>query len=183
MSEIWLTSDTHFGHDKDFVWSARGFENIEQHNQEIIKRWNEVVKKDDIVYHLGDVMLGDLESGMECLKQLNGQLKIVLGNHDTKTRIKAYQELDNVEVLGYATMLKYKKYHFYLSHYPTLTDNMDEDKPLKARVLNLYGHIHQTTKFLDRQLNYHVGIDTHGRPIKLDNIIEEIKERKNEINS
>lgn len=183
MSEIWITSDTHFGHDKDFIWGARGFENIEQHNQEIIKRWNEIVKKDDIVYHLGDVMLGDLEAGMECLKQLNGQIKIVLGNHDTKTRIKAYQELDNVEVLGYATMLKYKKYHFYLSHYPTLTGNMDEDKPLKARVLNLYGHIHQTTKFLDGQLNYHVGIDTHGYPIKLDNIIEEIKERKNEINS
>ena len=183
MSEIWLTSDTHFGHDKDFIWDARGFENIEQHNQEIIKRWNEVVKKDDIVYHLGDVMLGDLEAGMECLKQLNGQIKIVLGNHDTKTRIKAYQELDNVEVLGYATMLKYKKYHFYLSHYPTLTDNMDEDKPLKARVLNLYAHTHQKTKFLDGHLNYHVGIDTHGCPIKLDNIIEEIKERKNEINS
>ena len=120
---------------------------------------------------------------MECLKQLNGQIKIVLGNHDTKTRIKAYQELDNVEVLGYAAMLKYKKYHFYLSHYPTLTSNMDEDKPLKARVLNLYGHTHQTTKFLDGYLNYHVGIDTHGCPIKLDNIIEEIKERKNEINS
>ena len=183
MNEIWLTSDTHFGHDKDFVWNARGFENIEQHNQEIIKRWNEVVKKDDIVYHLGDVMLGDLEAGIECLKQLNGQIKIVLGNHDTKNRVKAYKELDNVEVLGYTTILKYKKYHFYLSHYPTLTDNMDEDKPLKARVLNLYGHTHQTTKFLDEQLNYHVGIDTHGRPIKLDNIIEEIKERKNEINS
>ena len=183
MSDIWLTSDTHFGHDKDFVWNARGFENIEQHNQEIIKRWNEVVKKDDIVYHLGDVMLGDLESGMECLKQLNGQIKIVLGNHDTKNRVKAYKELDNVEILGYATMLKYKKYHFYLSHYPTLTSNMDEDKPLKARVLNLYGHTHQTTKFLDGHLNYHVGIDTHGCPIKLDNIIEEIKERKNENNS
>ena len=76
-------------------------------------KFGKVVKKDDIVYHLGDVMLGDLESGMECLKQLNGQIKIVLGNHDTKTRIKAYQELDNVEVLGYATMLKYKKYHLY----------------------------------------------------------------------
>ena len=61
MSEIWITSDTHFGHDKDFIWGARGFENIEQHNQEIIKRWNEVVKKDDIVYHLGDGMFKTTE--------------------------------------------------------------------------------------------------------------------------
>ena len=28
MSNIWLTSDTHFGHDKDFIWGSRGFKNV-----------------------------------------------------------------------------------------------------------------------------------------------------------
>jgi len=57
MSQIWFTSDTHFGHDRDFVWGVRGFKNVDEMNKEIIKRWNSVVAKDDIVYHLGDVII------------------------------------------------------------------------------------------------------------------------------
>ena len=38
---IWFTSDPHLGHDKDFVWQARGFESIDEMNAEIIRRWNE----------------------------------------------------------------------------------------------------------------------------------------------
>ena len=88
MSQIWLTSDTHFGHDREFIWSPRGFKSVEENDTEIIKRWNEVVKPEDIVYHLGDVILGDNAHGIECLKQLNGQIKIMSGNHDTNARKK-----------------------------------------------------------------------------------------------
>ena len=70
MSKIWLTSDTHFEHDKDFVWKARGFENVSKMNQAIVKNWNAVVDVDDIVYLLGDIMLGDRERGLYYLKQL-----------------------------------------------------------------------------------------------------------------
>ena len=61
--KIWFTSDTHFGHIKDFLWSPRGFNSIEEHDEIIIKNWNELVAPEDEVYHLGDVMLNDNEHG------------------------------------------------------------------------------------------------------------------------
>ena len=79
--KIWFTSDTHFGHQKEFLWAPRGFNSIEEHDEMIIHNWNEVVGPNDDVYHLGDVMLNDNEHGLECLKRLNGKIHITIGNH------------------------------------------------------------------------------------------------------
>ena len=76
MGRIFVTSDTHFGHDRKFLYSPRGFKSIQEHDEAIIQNWNSVVEPDDTVYHLGDVMLGDNEHGMECLKRLNGNIII-----------------------------------------------------------------------------------------------------------
>ena len=59
MANIWFTSDLHFGHDREFVWKARGFENIEDMNKAIVERFNSKVQPEDTVYILGDSMLGD----------------------------------------------------------------------------------------------------------------------------
>ena len=60
---IWLASDTHFCHDRAFVYEPRGFSCIGDMNEAIVERWNSVVKPGDIVYHLGDVMLNDNDKG------------------------------------------------------------------------------------------------------------------------
>ena len=62
MSEpaIWIISDTHFNHNKEFLYSPRGFNSVEEMNHAIVTLWNECVNDDDIVYHLGDVCLGDI---------------------------------------------------------------------------------------------------------------------------
>ena len=62
--KIWLTSDTHFGHDRDFLYKPRGFKNIWDHDKTIIENWNNIIQPNDEVYHLGDVMLGNNEYGM-----------------------------------------------------------------------------------------------------------------------
>lgn len=176
---IWITSDTHFGHNQDFLYNPRGFENISEHDQKIIDKWNEIIQPDDVVYHLGDVMLNDNEYGMKCLEQLNGNIKIVPGNHDTSKRLVLYQTLSNVEVLNLAEIIKFEKYNFYLSHHPTITSNLDFDKPLKARLINICGHCHTKDKFLDmdKGVIYHVEMDAHNcQPIKLETILTEIKE-------
>ena len=36
-SRVWVISDLHLGHDKPFVWEARGFDSVEEMNQTIIK--------------------------------------------------------------------------------------------------------------------------------------------------
>ena len=181
MGNIFATADLHFGHDRAFIWGARGFKSIEEHDAEIIKRWNEVVTEKDDVYILGDLMLGDNAHGIYCLSQLNGKLHILTGNHCTSARQKLYHTLENmVEFCGCATTIKYKKKQLYLSHYPTITSNM-EANPHQA-VFNLYGHTHQTTNFYNGQpFMYHVGVDSHNcYPVLLDDIITEIK---NEINA
>ena len=99
MGRIFITSDTHFGHDREFLYGPRGFSNIDDHDKAVIQNWNSVVQPDDTVYHLGDVMLNDNDHGMECLRQLNGTIIIVPGNHDTDTRLALYATLPNVKVI------------------------------------------------------------------------------------
>lgn len=173
---IYFTSDTHFCHDKAFLWGPRGFNNPEDMNAAIIERWNARVKPDDEVYILGDLMLSDSEGGMECLKQLNGTLHVIRGNHDTDKRVELYGTLPNVVEITYATVLKYKyekigkTLSFYLSHYPTLTANIDKEYLSKA-VLNLHGHTHSKEKFSGSPFMYNVAMDAHDcTPVSIDEI-------------
>ena len=177
MGNTFLTSDTHFGHDREFLWGPRGFTNYKEHDTAVIENWNNIVTKDDIVYHLGDVMLGDNAYGISCLEQLNGQIKIIPGNHDTPTRLELYKNLPNIEVLGLAEMIRYKKYNFYLSHHPTMTSNLEKAPYLRMHLINLYGHTHQQKLFYqDIPFMFHVGMDSNNcTPILLDDAIELMK--------
>ena len=186
MSNIWLTSDFHFGHDREFVWKARGYSSVEEMNEIQIKKFNSLVQPDDTVYILGDLMLGNNDEGIKCLKQLNGNKYFVRGNHDTDVRVKLYMDEQNANIgfLGDATTLKYRKYHFYMSHYPTMTGNLQKES-LRQMTLNLYGHTHQITNFYqDMPFMYHVGVDSHdGYPVLLDDIIQQMKDKFEECKS
>lgn len=180
MGKIFITSDLHFGHNKSFLYEPRGFSTIEEHDQEIIKRWNSVIELEDEVYILGDLMLNDNDYGMECLQQLRGKLHIVVGNHDTARRVELYASIPAVQEVKDIIHLKYRGYLFYCSHYPTITSNNDIDKPLKARVLNLCGHSHTQERWSDADKGYiyHVELDAHNcYPIALDDIIAEFREQ------
>ena len=180
---IWLTSDWHFNHDREFIWEARGFDSVEQMNEWIVFHHNKLVQPDDHVYVLGDLMLGDSVAGISYIKRMNGQLHIVRGNHDTDRRWELYKELPNVVDMQNAMYLEYKKYHFYLSHYPALTANNDYDKPLKQRLLNLCGHSHTLDRWadFDKGYIYHCEGEAHNcKPILLDDIIEEMHQKAGE---
>ena len=182
MNRIFFTADLHFGHRKEFLWRPRGFNNVQEMNEAIIKNFNEVMDWNDDLFILGDVMLNDNESGIKLLQQIPGHKHIIIGNHDTDTRVLMYENTYNVQVDGYATVFKYGGLHFYLSHYPTLTSNHDYDKPLKARVINLCGHTHTQDRWADwdKGYIYHCELDAHNcYPILIDNIIEDIKQMTN----
>lgn len=184
MSDIWVTSDSHFGHSKHFLYEPRGFKNIEEHDEAVIQNWNSLVKPDDIVYHLGDVMLNDDEHGLKCLQRLNGHIRMVRGNHDTNSRLFKYVECWNIESVGdWATVIKSGKQSIYLSHYPTITSNYDVDKPLKARVINVCGHSHTKDPFADwdKGLIFHCELDTNDcKPWNLEDILKAIRKRLDE---
>lgn len=178
---IYLTSDWHINHDKEFIYEKRGFSNVNEMNDKIIENYNSIITNQDTVYMLGDLCLGTLDKLKESnyLENLNGNIKFIIGNHDSDEKINYYKQIKNIEIIGYATYLKYKKYRFYLSHYPTITSYAD-DKKLKSKVLNLYGHTHQTEKFYNNNYTmFHVGVDSNNLfPINIDDIIEEIKDCK-----
>lgn len=179
---IYLTSDLHFNHNREFIWKARGFTSVQEMNEEIIKRHNALVRPDDDVYILGDSSLGGgdeqiLAANKALIEQLNGKLHIIRGNHDTDRRVAMYASCKNVVgPILYADMIHYKGYHFYLSHFPTLTGNLEKES-LKQCTCNLFGHTHQTTNFhMDMPYLYHVGVDSHDcKPVLLDDIIKEME--------
>jgi len=178
---IYLTSDLHFGHDREFVYRPRGFSSIEEMNSIILYNWNNLITDEDDVYILGDLMLGNNDIGMILLSQLRGKLHIILGNHDTDNRKALYESLPHVVEITYATMLKYRKYHFYLSHYPTMTGNLEKES-LHQMTLNLFGHTHSKEKFYnDMPFMYNVAMDANNcTPVSLDTIIDRMKAKVQE---
>lgn len=175
MGKIWITSDWHFGHDREFIWKPRGFSSVEEMNKTILNKHNAIVGPEDDVYVLGDLMLGNSTTGLEYIKSMNGKLHIVYGNHDTNNRKLAYAILPNVVECANVITLKFNKHHFYLSHYPTLTGNLERES-LKQMTLNLYGHTHQKGNFyMDMPYMYHVGVDSHDcAPCLIDDVLEEM---------
>lgn len=184
---IFLTSDLHFNHDREFVWKVRGFDSVQEMNETIVKNWNSIVSPNDDVYVLGDLCLGGgtpsiLLANKKLIESLNGKLHIIRGNHDTNPRVIMYSQCANVvDEVKWADMLNYKGYHFYLSHFPTLTGNLEKES-LKKCTCNLFGHTHQTTNFhLDMPYLYHVGVDSHNcYPVSLDDIIQEMNNKVQE---
>ena len=184
MSEIFVTSDTHFGHQPEFLWKPRGFSSVEEMDEAIIENWNKIVKPNDMVIHLGDTILSDNEKGMECFKRLNGQISLIWGNHDSDIRKKLLRTLPNVIALGYAHQFKYSKLSIYLSHYPTLTANFDSGKNFSQNVLNFHGHVHSRKPWIDPRnpFMYDVGMDAHNcTPVHIDEVITDIRQRWEEI--
>ena len=184
MGKIWLTSDLHLNHDKDFIWGARGFSSITEMNNEIINKWNFSIDNEDDVYCLGDIMLGNELAGARLLHQLKGNIHIIRGNHDTDNRMTIYNHSYNVVEICEGKFLRYGNYHFYLTHYPCLTDNYTDGSNLERKMINLCGHRHAKDPFIDwdKGIIYHCELDAHKcYPVLIDNIIKDINNKMKEI--
>jgi calcineurin-like phosphoesterase family protein len=87
MPSVFLTSDTHFGHlgvckftGPDGVTKLRPWDTPEEMDEEMVRRWNETVRPNDKVYHLGDVVIN--RKALKTLSRLNGDKVLIKGNHD-----------------------------------------------------------------------------------------------------
>ena len=180
---IYFTSDLHIGHDKEFIWGARGFKNIEEHDTAILKRWNSIIKDEDTVFILGDLALGqDTHEWDRIFHHLKGDKHFIIGNHDTDNKVKKFESEYDIICCGYIYVFKNAKWHFYCSHYPTITTNFDDTK--SSPLINLFGHTHQKIKFFnDNPYMYNVGMDAHDcYPVSIGQIKVDIMEKKDEIN-
>jgi len=86
MPNIFVISDPHFGHANIITFyqgkeKMRDFATVEEMNEHLVTSINAVVRPQDQLYILGDVCLK--KKDLPILGRLNGELKLVRGNHDT----------------------------------------------------------------------------------------------------
>lgn len=136
MMNEWIISDNHFSHSRIIDYCNRPFKDAESMNETMIKCWNEVVKKDDKVYHLGDFGFGDKDYMTNLVSQLNGRIYLVKGNHDTRPN-QWYRDCGFAEVYDHPIII-----HDFLvlSHEPL-------PFVMNQVYCNIYGHIHTSPMF------------------------------------
>lgn len=151
--DIFLISDTHFRHENILKFTDRDgnlvrghlFANVDEMDEHMIERWNSVVKQGDIVYHLGDVVMGDKEWFKKNWPRLNGSKRLIVGNHDDIPFLSSGGFFKKV---GMWRM--FPEFGLMLSHVPMHTSNLlrmskkDGIWPDDCEsLLNVHGHIHQ----------------------------------------
>ena len=94
-TNIWFTSDHHFGHGNIIEFCDRSFDSVEQMDDCLIECWNKRVKPNDMVYHLGDFTFGDEADAKHYFSRLNGHIRL-LGNiwhHDKRWLMSGYTDM------------------------------------------------------------------------------------------
>ena len=165
MNHTYLIADTHFGHRKiiEFEADNRPFATIEEHDAELVDRWNSTVNKQDTVWHLGDVLFGS--HCFELLGKLNGQKHLVMGNHD---HYPTARYLEHFKRLHGAAELK----GYILTHVPV------DDGQFWRYKGNFHGHLHSKS-ISDSMSHFCVSAEHHFlMPIRLMAAIELIEEAK-----
>ena len=175
MSNIWLSSDQHFNNYNILKYEAesRPFGSVAEMNQALINNWNNVVKPEDKVYVLGDFIMGVADRTQEILDQLNGEIILIRGNHDTLTKLKIYEE--NNILIKDIDYLAYKGKLFILCHFPITNEEfMKMIRGNNSEVIALYGHVHSNAPKGYYNGTYHIGVDTNDlTPVNIEQIWQE----------
>lgn len=193
MSQVLYTSDLHFRDAK--VSALRGFASVDAHDEAMIATWNQQVRRDDIVYVLGDLTSGrsrEVEQwAIEAMLSLPGRKRLVSGNHDTSHPMHSasrdpermrdwYRAFESVDPIG---MRKTSKRHIMLSHFPydgpdgdhTPANRHTEWRPVDVGLWLLHGHTHREQQRVhERQI--HVGFEAWGRLVTEAEVLRMIAE-------
>ena len=164
--KTFITSDLHLDHTNIIKYCKRPFLNTEEMNQTLINNWNNTISKRDIVYFLGDLAFRKGSKTTDYwLKQLNGKIIFIKGNHDRSNNIKFYDDY----------ILEYRGIRFLLIHEP-------EKAPKDWDGWIICGHHHNNHPdkypFMNKK-NKIINISTEltkYRPVHINEIIEKIND-------
>ena len=134
MPSVFLVSDTHFGHAgvcrflrDDGVTKLRPWDDPAEMDEAMVELWNQTVKPNDKVYHLGDVVIN--RKALHILHRLNGDKVLIKGNHDI---FKLHDYTAHFrDIRGYHVMN-----NMILSHIPVHAESKGRFKA------NIHGHTH-----------------------------------------
>ena len=148
---IWFVSDSHFFHANIIKYCNRPWnsgkdevgniivtdDDVKRMNEEMVRRWNSVVEKNDIVWHLGDFSFGGKENLESIFPKLNGRINLVMGNHD-------HYKIDYYYKVGFHRVYDRKVIindFVILSHAPLMF--LNDNTPF----FNIYGHVHDSSAY------------------------------------
>ena len=158
MPAVFLVSDTHFGHagvckfthPDDPEVKLRPWDDADEMDEEMIRRWNDRVRPNDKVYHLGDVVIN--RKALKTLSRLNGDKVLIRGNHDI-FRDDEYREYFR-ELRAYHVMNG-----LILSHIPV------HEASLGRFGCNIHGHLHASRVKKARGVDARTGEILYGTEI------------------
>ena len=178
MPAVFLTSDTHFGHTgvcrftrNDGVTKLRPWTDPDEMDEEMVKRWNETVRPNDKVYHLGDVVIN--RKALKIMHRLNGDKVLIRGNHDI-FRDDDYREHFR-ELRAYHVMNG-----MILSHIPLHPESLGRFGT------NIHGHLHANRVMIEPVGKYGIPVidtryhcvcveQTDYTPILFEDVIKRIE--------
>lgn len=155
MNTKFYISDWHYGHANILAFDNRPFKSLDEMNEALVGRWNNVVSDGDIVYVLGDMFWCNMETAISVLDKLNGQKFLIKGNHDRCNDNRFKKKF--VKVTEYLEVEDGDK-KIVLCHYP-----IPCFKNHFYGWYHLYGHVHNSfeanmmehTKYLMQELYGH----------------------------
>ena len=180
---LFITSDTHAFH-KNLckgisTWEAgrgqRDFSTLEDMNDAIVNKINNVVDVGDILIHLGDFAFGGEKKIREFRSRLNcNDIRLVLGNHDHIVRRNEKDLQKLFTKVCSVTEMRCDKQDFVLQHHPLLLW-----EGIGRGSFHLHGHTHRSPdKRFGPGKMMGVGVDGHGlKPYVIEEIIELLKNR------
>lgn len=186
-TNLFFTSDTHFGHNNIIKYCTRPFADVEEMKEGLIENWNNKVPKDGTVFHLGDFAFGGFPFLESIVPRLNGEIYLILGNHDLKQSFQNRERLLKLfKGVEYQMQINVDGRLIYMTHFPLLC------YPDPTNNWALYGHVHSgpnSTGSDNSRLKftypnqYDVGVDNNNyTPIAYTELLEKINIRNGRTN-
>jgi calcineurin-like phosphoesterase family protein len=156
-----FTADEHYGHSNIIKYCNRPFTNVAEMDDEIIKRHNKIVTKEDIVVHVGDFTLADKIVAQIYINSLNGSHIFIRGSHDYWMKNDSHEIWERTINGIHIVACHYALRVWPRSHYNSYC---------------LYGHSHGKLDPIGKQ--WDVGVDNNDfYPVSFDKLIEIMKDR------
>lgn len=193
---IWFISDLHLGHNKEFILDPRNYGNVDEALAHTWLMLTETIKPEDIVFNLGDPVVGAGPKTMDYAKRLVSlpckNQYFVWGNHNAGVK-QLYDDCrsdigllaDDIEIypltyrdtpfvyLGHYVEVTIDGIPLVLTHYPIASWN-----GIAHGGFNIHGHCHRNLKEDLSLKRLDVSWEWRRRPVEWHEIVRELSSRK-----
>jgi calcineurin-like phosphoesterase family protein len=158
MSDTFITSDEHYGHQRIIEYADRPFKSVEEMTEALIERHNKKVpnSKNYLTIHAGDWFWESREPEWcaQIIGRLHGRHALVWGNHD-----KVFEQNPELcrllDWCKHAHLLHFKKRKLTVYHYAQRVWRASD-----KGAWHVFGHSHQQLSPLGK--SFDIGVEGHN---------------------